>query len=234
MTPVLIGKNHMHVGSAQWDKALCTLAQLHDVHLNAQQLEQLTDHARELVRWSAKTNLTTIKEPKAIIAKHIVDSLASVKLIPKGARLLDIGSGGGYPGIPLKIVRPDLAVTLIDASRKKITFLKHIIRSLDLADIAAEHIRIEKFATESSPKRPYQVCVSRAVGHIPQLITASIPLLTVPGMMLFYQGQSADEPETLRSQLSANDQHCIKTIQIHPYRLPHDDAQRNLLCIRTG
>jgi 16S rRNA (guanine527-N7)-methyltransferase len=224
----------MHIGSAQWDQTLCKYALLHDVYLNSQQLAQLTEHARELVRWSAKTNLTTIKEPKAIVAKHIVDSLASVNLIPKGARLLDIGSGGGYPGIPLKIARPDLSVTLIDASRKKITFLKHIIRSLDLVDIAAEHIRIEKFATRSNRKGSYQVCVSRAVGHIAQLITASIPLLTVPGMMLFYQGQSAEEPETLRSRLSANDQHCIKTIQIQPYRLPHDDAQRNLLCIRTG
>jgi 16S rRNA (guanine527-N7)-methyltransferase len=224
----------MRIGSVQWEAMLRECAAKNDVYLNKQQLTQLTGHVHALLRWSAKTNLTTIKEPKAIIAKHIIDSLAAVKLIPSNVRLLDIGSGGGYPGIPLKIARPDISVTLIDASRKKVTFLKHVIRSIELAHIDAKHIRIEELAADAKFMGCYHVCVSRAVGKIAHLVAASIPLLSMPGIILFYQGRLTEVLEEFRGQLSEDIRSRVKTVKTHPYQLPYGNAQRHLLYLSIG
>ena len=103
----------------------------------------MTIHAKELMMWNKKINLTAIKQPLKIAEKHFIDSLAAASFIKNKNSIIDLGSGGGFPGIPLKIMNPLLHVVLVDSSRKKINFLKHVIRLLGLQVIDAIHSRAQ-------------------------------------------------------------------------------------------
>ena len=134
--------------------------------LSSQQLAALDIYHQELNAWNAVHNLTAIREPEQVRVKHFLDSLPAVRSIPEGATLLDIGSGGGFPGLPLKVIRPSLTITLIDASRKKVSFLKHVIRTLKLDKIEALHIRAEDFAKDPLHRHQFDVIISRALSSL--------------------------------------------------------------------
>ncbi len=102
------------------------------IHLDERAIESFEIYLKELLKWNQKINLTAIRSEKGIVLKHFLDSLSICPYLPKQASILDIGSGAGFPGIPLKMVRPSLKITLIDSVRKKIDFQKHLIRSLGL------------------------------------------------------------------------------------------------------
>ncbi|MFC1883090.1 16S rRNA (guanine(527)-N(7))-methyltransferase RsmG [Thermodesulfobacteriota bacterium] len=136
----------MKIGSSEWSKLIIDGARAFDLDLDRHHTDRFTAYAAELLRWNQTINLTTLTDPCEVAVKHFVDSLAPAKLVSPGATLLDIGSGGGFPGIPLKVVIPTLSITLIDASRKKVTFLKHVIRTLKLEGIEALHIRAQDLA----------------------------------------------------------------------------------------
>jgi 16S rRNA (guanine527-N7)-methyltransferase len=114
-----------------------------NVSLTLKEIELFKTYLMELKRWGSKTNITAIRDDLEIVIKHFVDSLSPLKYIPQGSSLLDIGSGGGFPGIPLKIANPSLDVTLLDSTLKKVNFQKHIIRLLHLNNIKAVHGRAE-------------------------------------------------------------------------------------------
>ena len=133
----------MQIGSKKWRDLLYEGAKQLDIQIDKRNIDKFATYALELLKWNQKTNLTAITDPVEVAVKHFLDSIVPVKIIPHQASLLDIGSGGGFPGIPLKISLPHLSVTLIDASRKKVSFLKHIIRILELGNIKALHIRSE-------------------------------------------------------------------------------------------
>jgi 16S rRNA (guanine527-N7)-methyltransferase len=113
------------------------------IHLNEKDVEAFDLYLRELLKWNQKINLTAIRSEKGIVVKHFLDSLSVYPYLSKPSSLLDIGSGAGFPGIPLKMVEPFLEVTLIDSVRKKVDFQKHIIRTLGLKGIAAIHGRVQ-------------------------------------------------------------------------------------------
>ena len=152
----------MQIGSKKWQNLIYEGAKNLDIQIDKRKIEKFAIHALELMKWNQKTNLTAITDPFEVAIKHFLDSIVPVKIIPSNASLLDIGSGGGFPGIPLKIILPSLSVTLIDASRKKVSFLKHIIRILELKNIDALHIRAEEFANEPGVAKKFDVIISRA------------------------------------------------------------------------
>ena len=144
----------MEIGSKEWSHLIINGADRFNIDLNHHHTDQYAIHARELTQWTEKINITSITDPFEIAVKHFLDSLAPAPLILPGMKLLDIGSGGGFPGLPLKVLIPSMSVTLIDASRKKVSFLKHVIRTLTLDNIHALHSRAEDLLSAEREQPP--------------------------------------------------------------------------------
>ena len=123
-----------------------------NIEFNDKQLEQFFEYMNLLIEWNEKINLTAITEPKEIIIKHFIDSLTINKYIEKNNKIVDVGTGAGFPGIPIKIYRPDVEVTLVDSLNKRINFLNEVISKLGLEKINTIHARVEEFAIKNIEK----------------------------------------------------------------------------------
>lgn len=136
-------------------------------------------------------NLTNITDEKEFAIKNVLDCVLPMKIIPINASVLDIGAGAGFPSIPLKIMRPDLDIVMVDSLNKRINFLKTVIQKLDLKNISANHMRIEDYAI--THKEKYDVVVARAVARLNTLLEYSLPLVKIKGKVIAYKSQKADE-----------------------------------------
>ena len=136
------------------------------ISLNDQQLDLFATHAAHLNMWNKTINLTAIKDPEEIALKHFIDSIALIPYIKKKSKILDIGSGGGFPGFCLKIVNPDLNVVMIDSAKKKVNFLKDLIRTAKIENIEAIHVRAEDLAKHDIYKGMFDIVVSRAFSSL--------------------------------------------------------------------
>lgn len=145
-------------------------------------------YAEMLTERNEKVNLTAITDPVEIRVKHFTDSLAAIDLIKTGATVLDIGSGAGFPGIPLKIARDDISVTLLDSVNKKVAFMNDVIADLGLKNIEAVHARIEDFPH----KGEFDVAVSRAVAELTTLAEYALPFVKVGGTFVAYKSEKAE------------------------------------------
>ena len=233
----------MKLGSKEWKKLITDGADVMGIQLSASETNQFALHGIELLNWTSKINLTTITDPYEVGIKHFLDSIAPFPMIPKGASMLDIGSGGGFPGIPLKILIPSLTVTLIDASRKKVSFLKHIIRTLQLDNIDAIHIRAEDLVPSTPEKdapldRPFDVIVSRALSALDKFITLALPLLAKDGLIIALKGNvDAIEIESLRVRVKKISDRARMTsdnftLLVKAYSLPYLGLERSLVSLR--
>lgn len=145
-------------------------------------------YAEMLTERNEKVNLTAITDPDEIRVKHFTDSLAAIDLIKTGATVLDIGNGAGFPGIPLKIARDDISVTLLDSVNKKVAFMNEVIVDLGLKNIEAVHARIEDFPH----KGEFDVAVSRAVAELTTLAEYALPFVKVGGTFVAYKSEKAE------------------------------------------
>lgn len=136
-------------------------------------------------------NLTNITDEKEFAIKNVLDCVLPMKIIPINASVLDIGAGAGFPSIPLKIMRPDLDIVMVDSLNKRINFLKTVIQKLDLKNISANHMRIEDYAI--THKEKYDIVVARAVARLNTLLEYSLPLVRIKGKVIAYKSQKADE-----------------------------------------
>jgi len=166
-----------------------------DLALSDQQLEQFIRYQQELLDWSARFNLTAITESEGVQMKHFLDSLTLLAARDRPrTRLLDIGSGAGFPGLALKIVRPEWEITLLEATGKKVTFLRHIIETLHLDSIEAVQGRAEELAHQSAYRAAFDVVTGRAVASLSTLLEYSAPYCRVGGALIFpKKGELADE-----------------------------------------
>ncbi len=165
------------------------------LQLNEQQIEQLLRYRQELLDWNMRVNLTAITNPEEVLIKHFLDSLSllSVYDAPQ-TRLLDIGSGAGFPGLVLKIVRPQWQVTSLEATGKKVKFQNHIIEILHLEGIEAIHRRAEELAHKQEYRGTFDIVTARAVSSLSSLLEYSAPYCRVDGQMIFpKKGDLADE-----------------------------------------
>ncbi|MFZ5569217.1 MAG: 16S rRNA (guanine(527)-N(7))-methyltransferase RsmG [Thermodesulfobacteriota bacterium] len=221
----------------EWKGLLEKAAAEGDIPLTALQLTQCSVHAELLWRWNQKTNLTSITRPREMVIKHFIDSMLPGKRLNPGERLIDIGSGGGFPGLPLKIAHPSLSVTMIDAVRKKVSFLNEVIRTLGLTGIRALHGRVEELGKTMGPDDRYDVAISRAFSSLRLFIPLALPLLKPGGRILAMKAKTIDEEvrelATLRMTLPDGREICGKELHLESwsYALPAAGGKRVLLGI---
>ena len=148
-----------------------------------------------LVEWNAKINLTAITDPEGVASRHFADSLLALELIPQGARLIDIGTGAGFPGIPLKIMRPDIELTLLDSLNKRIIFLNEVLKDLDI-DARTLHLRAEDGAKDPKLRGRFDIATSRAVAAVSKIAGWTLPFVKNGGASLMYKGPSVQDELT--------------------------------------
>ena len=197
-----------------------------------EQLQNFYQYMNLLIEWNEKINLTAIVEPKEIILKHFIDSLTIIKYIEPNKTIIDIGTGAGFPGIPIKIVRPDLKVTLLDSLNKRINFLNEVIKSLELENISAVHARIEEYAKNKQYRENYGIATSRAVANLTTLSEYMLPMIKVKGMAICMKGSDVNE-EISKSKNSINILGG-EISKIEDFTLPKSDYKRNLILIEKA
>jgi len=225
----------MEIGSAEWENIIINGARVFDINLGLKEVRQFSIHAGELIKWNLKINLTSITDPFEVAVKHFIDSIAPAGIISAGASMLDIGSGGGFPGIPLKVVIPSLSVSLADSSRKKITFLKHVIRTIGLEDIEAVQSRAEELANRA---KMFDVIICRAFSSLEIFVGSALPLLAPNGMIISLKGNV--NPEEIEAVRASGDKKPGNgkisglpiDIKVKKYLLPYIDSERTIMIIK--
>ena len=207
-----------------------------NIVLTEKQIKQFDQYYDLLVEWNSFMNLTAITEYNEVILKHFLDSLSIVKVSDfdqnklAGKSAIDIGTGAGFPSIPIKIVFPNLKFTLVDSLNKRIKFLNEVIDQLQLSDCTAVHGRAEDLAKNSSYREQYDFCVSRAVANLSTLCEYCMPYVKVGGRFVSYKSEKITEE-------ALNAKHAISVLggkferQVE-FTLPDSDIYRNIYIIQ--
>jgi len=206
----------------RFEKRLIACAKEMGLSLTLKQTGMLTAHAAELMAWNKKMNLTAIRDPQSIAEKHFIDALAVSRFITDEKRVMDMGTGGGFPGIPVKIMHPQVAFTLVDAVRKKVSFLNHVIRTIGLKDIRAVHARVEALALEPEIAGCFDAIIARGFTRLDAFADLALPMLRPGGTIWALKGQGG--PDEVTCDLKA-----LFHVQIDEYELPFEKAERYLI-----
>lgn len=213
------------------------------ITLTDEQLGQFENYYELLVEWNSFMNLTAIIDFEEVIVKHFLDSISLVKALDikdKNIRMIDIGTGAGFPGIPLKIVFPSLSVVLLDSLEKRIRFLNEVINKLAFANISAVHGRAEDFAKLTDYRESFDICVSRAVANLSTLSEYCIPFVKIGGCFVSYKSENLIKTSVKLKSGEMNEMEAAKKAisllggkvrnQVEFY-LPNTDIYRNLVVI---
>ncbi len=203
-----------------------------NITITDDELAKFDKYFRLLIEWNEKINLTAITEPHEVAVKHMIDSLSchDEKIFAENAHIIDVGTGAGFPGIPLKIYRPDLKVTLLDSLQKRIKFLDEVIITLGLKDITCVHARAEEGARQKQHREKYDVAVSRAVARLSVLAEYTLPYVKVGGCLVALKGakfaEEADEAKRAVAMLGGEIE------DVRPIHLPTLDDKRAIIIVR--
>ena len=208
------------------------------ITLSSEQIDQLLRYYEMLVERNKVMNLTAITAFDEVLKKHFIDSLSLVKVcdIKKVISVIDVGTGAGFPGIPLKIAFPDLKVTLLDSLKKRVLFLQEVSETLGLHDVETVHGRAEDFAKPDQLREKFDLCVSRAVANLSTLSEYCLPYVKVGGNFISYKSEKVSMD--LGQNLSEADQaeHAItvlggKIVEQKSFFLPSSDISRTFIVI---
>ena len=170
-------------------------AEEYGISLSETQLQQFDRYQELLVEWNQKMNLTALTEPKDVAIKHMIDSVSvyDEKWFSEGMSVIDVGTGAGFPGLPLKILCPSLKVTLLDSLNKRVKFLEAVVSELGLSDIVCVHARAEEAARQKQYREKFDAVVSRAVARLPILAEYDLPFVRVGGFFAAMKGAKYEE-----------------------------------------
>ncbi len=200
--------------------------------LSDDQVEKFAVYARLLKQWSRRINLTSLTDEKEIVIKHFLDSLSIWRLLNTEADVLDIGSGGGFPGIPLSIVNSGLNVTLLDSAEKKVIFMKEVIRHLELKTAAAVAARAGSAEDDKLIKGPFDFVVTRAVGGIKEVLDISLPYVKEDGEVVLMRGKDGErEWKSFTGGFGREEKYRLVTDRIK-FKLPFSDHERTVITVR--
>lgn len=201
------------------------------IQLNEKQLEAFDLYLQELIKWNQKINLTAIRTEKGIVLKHFIDSLSVFPYLSRTTSLLDVGSGAGFPGIPLKIVQPSLEVTLIDSVRKKVDFQKHIVRMLGLKGTEAIHGRIQDKEILQSMTGRFDAVTSRAFSDLQTLLCLAFPFLRKGGILIAMKGELEREEIGFSPE---GEETRYRLQKAASFLLPKSSFKRSILLFEKG
>ncbi len=197
--------------------------------LNNKQVNEFYEYMQLLLEWNEKINLTAIIKPEEIILKHFIDSITIAKHIKKEATIIDVGTGAGFPGIPLKIIRDDINITLLDSLNKRVKFLNEVIEKLALKNITAIHSRVEELGKNKSYRERFDYATSRAVANLATLSEYLIPLVKLDGYTINMKGSNIEQEiqQSEKAILVLGGQ----IEEIEKFQLPKSEIQRNIIWI---
>ena len=197
--------------------------------LSSTQVGRLLTYLAELVRWNRKVNLTAIRQEDEIVVKHFLDSLTPLTLLhpSEGSRWIDVGSGAGFPGLVLKIARPGLEITLVEAAQRKVTFLHHMIGTLGLAGVTVIHDRLENLSGPGWEGR-FDLLTARALNPI-WVLNEGRSLVRAGGEILFYQAETKPGEWALRLREHPG----IRLERVAPVTLPFSPSPRTLILLKV-
>ena len=198
------------------------------VLLNEKQIHQFYTYMQLLLEWNEKINLTAITKPEEIILKHFIDSMTIAKHIKENAKLIDVGTG--FPGIPLKIIREDIEITLLDSLNKRINFLNEVIHQLELTKIETIHSRVEELGKNKKYRESFDYATSRAVANLATLSEYLLPLVNLNGFCISMKGSDVEaEMEQSKNAISILGG---KIEKVDSFQLPKSDINRTVIMIR--
>ena len=210
---------------------LAKAAAEYGINLSATQMEQYNRYFELLVEWNEKINLTAITEPKEVAIKHMIDSITAYdeNLFKDGTTVIDVGTGAGFPGLPLKIFCPEIKMTLMDSLNKRIKFLQTVVEELGLKDVECVHARAEEGARNKKYRESFDIAVSRAVARLPILCEYCLPFVKKGGHFIALKGmQYHDEAEEAAKAIKVMGG---SRTEIRPVKLPELDDKRAVITI---
>ena len=202
------------------------------VRFLVEQIEQFFEYMNLLIEWNEKMNLTAITDPEEIILKHFIDSITILKELEDNSKIVDVGTGAGFPGIPLSIMNPTLKITLVDSLNKRLLFLQEVVNKLNLKNIEIVHARAEEFGQNKKYRESFDVATSRAVANLSTLSEYLIPLVKVGGKIISMK--ASDAKQELNEAKKAIEVLGGIVEKVDEFNLPQSDIGRTVIIIKMG
>lgn len=201
-----------------------------NIELNDKQADMFMTYMDMLIQTNKSLNLTAITQPEEIVTKHYLDSLTACRFIPEGASVIDVGCGAGFPGLPVKIARDDISLTLLDSLNKRLGFIESVLKKADIGGVNCVHSRAEDGGRDKSHREKYDVALSRAVANMAVLCEYCLPYVKVGGLFLALKGPAA--PEELKEA-----ERAIKTLggellEVSEAAVPFTDLLHKIVVIK--
>lgn len=213
----------------EFSKKMINLGNQINIVFKEEQIRKFYTYMNLLIEWNNKMNLTAITEPNEIIIKHFIDSLTILKYFEDKETVIDVGTGAGFPGIPIKIMKENVKVILLDSLNKRINFLNEVIEQLELKNIETVHSRIEDFGRNKKNREKFDIVTSRAVANLTTLSEYMVPLTKIGGKCICMKGLNVEEEiEKSKNAIKILGGEIVK---IEKLKLPEEKSDRNIIII---